>query len=64
MKFYFDDVDFDSQYVRTLGKTIFGCAKVGECIAAASAITQETTNLGTPNGPRWRGDWSLMRSSL
>ena len=39
MKVFFDEPEFDAQFVRTLGKAVVGMADVGECFAAASRMT-------------------------
>ena len=39
MKLYFDDVAFDGQLQRSVGKSDSGMANVGECLAIAGQIT-------------------------
>jgi len=39
MKLYFDDVNFDGQLQRSVGKADSGMANVGECLAIAGQIT-------------------------
>jgi hypothetical protein len=46
MKLYFDDVAFDGQLQRSVGKSDSGMANVGECLAVAEQIT-----------PGDRGSW-------
>ena len=57
MKFYFDDPDYDGQYARTLGKTAYGCAEVGECVAVADQITPVSD-------VAWYAAWSAMAQRL
>lgn len=38
MKLFFDDVDFDGQLQRTVGKADSGMANVGECLEIAGQI--------------------------
>jgi hypothetical protein len=39
MKLYFDDINFDGQLQRSVGKADSGMANVGECLAVAGQIT-------------------------
>jgi len=39
MKLYFDDISFDGQFQRSVGKAGSGMANVGECLAIAEQIT-------------------------
>jgi hypothetical protein len=40
MKLYFDDISFDGQLQRSVGKADSGMANVGECLAIAQQITE------------------------
>src|ERR1700754_4362403 len=57
MKLYFDDVAFDGQLQRTVGKADAGMANVGECLAIAEQIT---------DGDRdsWHRAWSDFAGGL
>ncbi len=39
MPAFFNDAEFDGQFLRTLGKTCYGMADLGECFATAARIT-------------------------
>ena len=39
MKLYFDDISFDGQLQRSVGKADSGLANVGECLAIAEQVT-------------------------
>jgi len=39
VKLYFDDISFDGQLQRSVGKAGSGMANVGECLAIAQQIT-------------------------
>jgi hypothetical protein len=39
MKLFFDDPEFDGQFQRAVGKTVYGMADVGECFVTAARIT-------------------------
>src|ERR1700712_4472077 len=57
MKLYFDDVAFDGQLQRSVGKADAGMANVGECLAIADQIT---------DGERdsWHQAWSQFATGL
>src|ERR1700691_2215635 len=50
MKLYFDDVAFDGQLQRSVGKADAGMANVGECLAIAEQITEATATAGIRHG--------------
>ena len=57
MKLYFDDVDFDGQLQRSVGKADSGMANVGECLAIAEQITAGDRD-------SWYGAWSGFADRL
>ncbi len=36
---FFSDKEFETQFLRLLGGTVYGCADIGECFATAARIT-------------------------
>ena len=54
MKLYFDDVAFDGQLQRSVGKADAGMANVGECLAIAEQISRATATAGIRRGPNSR----------
>jgi hypothetical protein len=57
MKLYFDDVSFDGQLQRSVGKADSGMANVGECLAIAQRITPGDRD-------SWYRAWSDFAASL
>jgi hypothetical protein len=57
MKLYFDDVAFDGQLQRSVGKADAGMANVGECLAIAEGITPGDRD-------SWYRAWSGFASRL
>ena len=57
MKLYFDDVGFDGQLQRSVGKADAGMANVGECLAIAERITPGDRD-------SWYEAWSGFASGL
>src|SRR6202046_5822709 len=57
MKFYLDDVGFDGQLQRSVGKADAGMANVGECLAIAEQITEG-------NRDSWYQAWSEFATGL
>jgi hypothetical protein len=57
MKLYFDDVNFDGQLQRTVGKCDTGMANVGECLYIASQITPGDRD-------SWYREWSSFAGRL
>ena len=57
MKLYFDDVGFDGQLQRTVGKCDTGMANVGECVYIASLITEGDRD-------SWYAAWSGFADGL
>jgi hypothetical protein len=57
MKLFFDDVNFDGQLQRTVGKSDSGMANVGECLYIASQITPGDRN-------SWYREWSAVANRL
>src|ERR1700759_3515734 len=57
MKLYFDDVAFDGQLQRSVGKADAGMANVGECLAIAEQITAGDRD-------SWYRAWSGFASGL
>ncbi len=57
MKLYFDDVGFDGQLQRTVGKCDSGMANVGECLYIASQITAGDRD-------SWYAEWSAFADGL
>ncbi len=57
MKLYFDDVSFDGQLQRSVGKTDAGMANVGECLAIADQITEGDRD-------SWYQAWSQFAAGL
>ncbi len=57
MKLFFDDVDFDGQLQRSIGKADSGMANVGECLAIAQQITPGDRD-------SWYEAWSTFAGQL
>lgn len=57
MKLYFDDVGFDGQLQRAVGKCDAGMANVGECLYIASLITEGDRD-------SWYAEWSAFADGL
>src|SRR5919205_4059068 len=57
MKLYFDDVPFDGQLQRSVGKADSGMANVGECLAIAGQITPGDRD-------SWYRAWSQFATRL
>jgi dienelactone hydrolase len=57
MKLYFDDVAFDGQLQRAVGKADAGMANVGECLAIAAQITEGDRD-------SWHQAWSEFAIGL
>lgn len=57
MKLYFDDVSFDGQLQRSVGKADAGMANVGECLAIAEQITPGDRD-------SWYQAWSAFANGL
>src|ERR1700735_3031532 len=57
MKLYFDDVAFDGQLQRSVGKAGAGMATVGECLAIAEQITEGDRD-------SWHQAWSEFATGL
>lgn len=60
MKLYFDDEEFDGQFLRAVGKTYYGMADLGECFATAARIEP-----GDPTSwqTEWRGTAAATRTT-
>lgn len=57
MKLFFDDEDFDGQFLRTVGKTYYGMADLGECFATAARIK--------PGDYRsWKQEWRALAATI
>jgi hypothetical protein len=57
MKLYFDDVGFDGELQRAVGKSDAGMANVGECLYIASRIA-------AGNRDSWYAEWSAFADGL